>query len=636
MTIHNASPLFRKGLVYRKECSWVSTYAPRATQVEWLLYENDEAPLPFQRIPLERKEEGYFQSKCKGDLEGKYYAFSFFQNGEWSPPLLDLYVTSTGCNGHRAQILSPSSKEVEGWEVDKFENPIPISEAVIYELHVRDFTINANSGIQRKGKYIGLVETPTLTADGLASGLDHLLELGITHVQLMPAFDFDSVNESYNSSENYNWGYDPFHWMVPEGSYAQDPADGKDRIISFKRMVLALHQAGIGVIMDMVLNHFSKQRFQQLAYLYPRELFRTWPDGSFSNGSGCGNEIASEKKMARQLLIQTVLYWIKNFHIDGFRFDLMGLMDLETLEKIKLAVDVIHPNIYLYGEGWTGGATPMAQQHLAIKTNIHKIKGVGVFNDDFRDAVKGHVFASQQGGFINGEESLRPSVQFGIAGAVYHPQIDYANVNYSDGSWAVEPTQSINYISCHDNLTLWDKINWVHPELPEEEKIKIHKMGLTLLLLSQGIPFLHSGVEMLRTKFQRDNTYRDGDAINQIDWHRKLQYKDVFTFLQKLIALRKAHPAFRCDSANQIRTHLYFFNDLPDHILAFECSPHANGDEWRRILLIANNRPESFTMELPEEEWYMALESYIWYDGKRLRQPQLTVEGRDCVLLFAL
>lgn len=613
----------------------MSVYAPYATQVEWLIYENDHAPNPFQRIPMERAEEGYFHSRCRGDLEEKFYAFSFFQHGEWSSPLLDLYVTSTGCNGKRAQILAPSSLEVNGWEADDFENPLSITDAIIYELHIRDFTISANSGIQSKGKYIGLVETPTLTSDGLASGLDHLKELGITHVQLMPVFDFDSVDESFESSENYNWGYDPFHWMVPEGSYAQLPSDGKNRMISLKRMILALHQAGIGVIMDLVLNHFSENRFQQLAFLYPNELFRTWSDGSYSNGSGCGNEIATGKKLARHLLIQTVLYWIKNFHIDGFRFDLMGLMDLETLEKIRMAVDAIHPNIYLYGEGWTGGATPMDQQHLAVKTNIHKIRGVGVFNDDFRDAVKGHVFASRQGGFINGDNSLRTSVQFGLAGAVYHPQINYPEVNYSDGSWAVEPTQCVNYISCHDNLTLWDKINLIHPELPGEEKIKIHKMGLTLLLLSQGIPFLHSGIELLRTKNQRDNTYRDGDEVNQIDWHRKLQYKDVFTFLQKLIALRKVHPAFRCASGNQIRTHLYFFNNLPNHIIAFELSPHANGDEWRRILLVANNRPEPFTMELPDEEWYLALASYIWYEGKQLRERHITLEGRDCVLLFA-
>ena len=634
MTLKNASLLSYKGIVYGKECTWVSVWAPQASKVDWLLYENDQASLPFQRIPLEKNEEGYFQSKCKGDLADKYYAFSFFQNGEWSPPLLDLYVTGTGCNGKRAQILTPTAIDVEGWDSDDFDNPLPISDAVIYELHVRDFTINGNSGILHKGKYIGLVEPNTLTADGLASGLDHLKELGVTHVQLMPVFDFDSVDESYESAENYNWGYDPYHWMVPEGSYSEHPSVGKDRIVGFKQMVLGFHRAGIGVIMDLVLNHFSENRFQQLAFLYPNELFRTWPDGSFSNGSGCGNEVASEKKMARRLLIQTVLYWVKNFHIDGFRFDLMGLMDLETLEKIKLAVDAIHPNIYLYGEGWTGGNTPMDQQHLAVKTNIHKIKGVGVFNDDFRDAVKGHVFASLQGGFINGAISLRPSVQFGIAGAVYHPQIDYPKVNYSDGSWAVEPTQSINYISCHDNLTLWDKINLVQPDLPEEEKIKIHKMGLTLLFLSQGVPFIHSGAEMLRTKFQKNNTYRDSDAINQIDWHRKLQYKDVFTHVQKLIALRKAHPAFQCRMGNQIRTHLYFYNDLPQHILAFELSPHANGDEWRRILLVANSQSEPFTLDLPNEEWYIALESYIWYESKQLRQRQLTLEGRDCALLF--
>jgi pullulanase len=635
MTLKNASPFLHKGLVYKKECSWVSVFAPYATQVEWLLYENDHATLPFQKIPLEKGKDGFFQSQCKGDLEDKYYAFSFFQNGEWSPPLLDFYTKSTGCNGKRAQILAPSANDVTGWESDHFENPLPISDAIIYELHVRDFSISPNSGIRHKGKYKGLVEPKTLTADGLASGLDHLKELGITHVQLMPVFDFDSVDESYEAAENYNWGYDPYHWMVPEGSYSDHPSQAKDRIIGFKQMILAFHQAGIGVIMDLVLNHFSENRFQELVYLYPNELFRTWPDGSFSNGSGCGNEVASEKKVARQLLIQTVLYWVKNFHIDGFRFDLMGLMDLETLEKIKLAVDAVHPNIYLYGEGWTGGATPMDQQHLALKTNIHKIKGVGVFNDDFRDAVKGHVFASQEGGFINGENNCRPSVQFGITGAVYHPQIDYPKVNYSDGSWAVEPTQCINYISCHDNLTLWDKINLVQPDLPEEEKIKIHKMGLTILLLSQGIPFLHSGVEMLRTKFQRENSYKDGDAINQIDWHRKLKYKDVFTYLQKLIALRKAHPAFQCQTGNQIRTHLYFLNDLPPHILAFELSPHANGDEWRRILLVVNSSPETFNMVLPNEEWYMVLESYIWYEGKPFRQPQLTLEGRDCVMLYA-
>ncbi|MEY2904223.1 MAG: type pullulanase, partial [Bacteroidota bacterium] len=604
----------------------IEIFAPAAEKALWLIYETDDASLPILTIELQKSDNGFFHSRCQGNLIDKFYAFSFFIQNQWTNPTSDILATATGINGKKAAVIDFSRTNPKGWEKDQSPNLSSITDAVIYELHIRDFTIQSHSGL-----YNGFTEIDTIS-----SGLNHLKELGITHIQLMPVFDFDSVDESFHSPSNYNWGYDPYHWNVPEGSYSTNPSNPYSRIKELKSLILSCHKVGIGVIMDVVYNHFSSQRAAELERIAPGVFFRKWKDGSLANGSGCGNEIATQNPMVREIIIQSLEFWVKEYHIDGFRFDLMGLIDLQTLEEIKIHLQRIKPGILLYGEGWSGGNTPFLQQHRGIKNNTHRIGGIGLFNDDFRDGVKGHVFNHHQGGLISGFPNLEESVKFGLAGAVYHPQIDYSKVNYSDGSWAFSPSECINYISCHDNLTLWDKINLVNPTVSTEEKKKIHKLGLTLLLLAQGIPFLHSGVEFLRSKNFNDNSYKAGDSINQLDWNLKNIHTDVFEYVKNLIELRKNHPAFRCTSGYQIRKFLKFMSNLGPSFIAFELGPNANNDPIFKIFFAANGSQNNLHVNLPPGKWKVIIQDYVFLQNNIFAENQIDISSANCILLFLL
>jgi pullulanase len=619
-------------LNYQPDCTQIEVFAPAAEKALWLIYETDDAQLPFLSIEMQKTQDGFFKSRCQGNLLDKFYAFSFFIQNQWTKPISDITAVASGVNGKKAAIINFSATNPVGWESDISPTLASPVDAIIYELHIRDFTIHPRSGVQNPGLYLGLIENIKTTT----AGLSHLKELGITHIQLMPVFDFDSVDESYRSSLNYNWGYDPYHWNTPEGSYSSNPSDPYSRIKELKTLILECHKAGIGIIMDVVYNHFSAQRAAELQLLAPDIFFRKWQDGTLANGSGCGNEIATEHPLVRDFIIRSLEFWVKEYHIDGFRFDLMGLMDLQTIEEIKSHLNQIKPGILLYGEGWSGGNSPFLQQHRGIKNNTHRIGGIGLFNDDFRDGVKGHVFNHQQGGLISGYKGLEESVKFGLAGAVYHPQIDYSQVNYSDGSWAFSPSECINYISCHDNLTLWDKINLVNPTLPSEEKKKIHKLGLTLLLLAQGVPFLHSGVEFLRSKNFNENSYNVGDEINQLDWSLKNINSDVFEYVKRLIELRKKQPAFRCTSGSQIRKSLKFLPVLTPSTIAFELGPHANGDSVSKILFAANGSQNHIHFNLPPGKWKVVIEDYVFSEFEIIVENQIDISPSNCILLFLL
>jgi pullulanase len=618
------------------DSSRIEVFAPAAKSVHWLIFESDSATLPALTIPMKKQGNGFFTAKCDHYLIDKFYAFSFRIGNKWTQPLLDIGVIATGINGQKGGIIDFATTNPTGWETDNsplLDNPV---DAIIYELHIRDFTVHPHSGIKNRGLFEGFTELNTKSPKGHLTGLSHLKELGITHIQLMPVFDFDSVDEEIKSANNYNWGYDPYHWNVPEGSYSSDPSDPVKRIIELKSLILACHQEGIGVIMDVVYNHFSEQRALELELIAPNIFFRKWKDGSLANGSGCGNEVATEHAQVREFILKSLLFWVQEYHIDGFRFDLMGLIDLQTLEMIKSTLQTIRPNILIYGEGWTGGPSPIIQQHRGIKNNTHRIGGIGIFNDDFRDAVKGHVFNHHQGGFIQGFTGFNESVKFGIAGAVYHPQIDYSKVNYSDASWAISPSECINYISCHDNLTLWDKISVVRPELSLSEKKKIHLLGLTLLMVSQGVPFLHSGLEMLRSKKLNDNSYKSGDEINQLDWSLKHEHKDVFNYLKSCIDFRKKHPAFRCKTGEEIRKWLHFTENMPDCVLSFTLGPHANGDEINYFLFLANGSNQHFHFSLPPGEWGVIMQDYVFSNQTNALTHQIDLNPGNCMLLYLL
>jgi pullulanase len=586
------------GVFWTPEKTLIKIWAPTAKVVELRLFKDGSTSETFHKTQLQAAGNGTWSTVLFGDYEGKFYTFRI-NDGEWLAEIPDIYARCVGVNGKRGMIFNPLKTNPKDWENDKYlaiENP---TDAVIYELHVRDFTIAGNSGIENKGKFLGFTEENTQSLRGAFTGLAHLKELGITHVHLLPVNDFYTVDEE-KPEEKYNWGYDPLHFNAVEGSYSTNPADGTVRIKEFKKLVQALHLVGIGVIIDVVYNHtyFAKESvFNQTV---PGYFYRQKPDGTFANASGCGNEMATERVMVRKYIVDSLKYWQQEFHLDGFRFDLMGIYDLETIKSIQSELKKLNPNILLYGEGWAADQSPMPEQNRAVKHNLSQLTGIAGFNDDFRDALKGNHGNKKSKGFVSGLELREEAVKFGIVGAVFHPQIVYDYVETSKNPWAGEPGQCINYVSCHDNYTLWDKLKMSCPKATDDELRKMTKLAGALVLTSQGVPFLHSGVEFCRTKGGDGNSYKSPNSVNQIDWDRKTDFFDVFKYYRKLILLRKIHPAFRIPKADLIREHLSFCTEYKIGVVSYCIEGDAVGDLWERILLIFNANHSEIVIPLPE------------------------------------
>jgi pullulanase len=472
---------------------------------------------------------------------------------------------------------------------------------VIYELHVRDASIHPQSGIVNKGKFLGLTEVGTKSPMGLPTGLDYIKNLGVTHVHLLPSFDFKSLDESL-STPQYNWGYDPKNYNVPEGSYATNPFDGKVRINEFKKLIQSFHNNNIGVILDVVYNHTGDTENSIFNQLVPNYYYRQNNEGGFSNASACGNETASERPMFRKFMIESLLYWVNEYHIDGFRFDLMGIHDLKTMELIRDTLIKVKPDILLYGEGWTAGGSPLPDNKRAIKSNIQTLTGIAAFSDEIRDGLKGHVFTPSEKGFISGKHDLAESVRFGIVGGVFHPQINYNKVNYTKAPWAVEPNQTVVYTSCHDNHTLWDRLEIANPTVSVQDRTSMQKLAIGIVLTSQGISFLHAGCEFLRTKNGVENSYESPDAINQMDWVRKDANSMVTDYVQKLIQLRKTHPAFRLGNAADIRQHITFSKDPKEGLIEFSIEKAPN-EPWKYIHIMINGTDKDQNVSFPYADW---------------------------------
>ncbi|HHY16201.1 MAG TPA: type I pullulanase, partial [Firmicutes bacterium] len=529
------------GAAYTREATVFKVWAPTAKRMEVILYKNGEGG-QGSAIPLKRGSRGVWSATLEGDLEGWFYNF-LVTHGKKTSEVVDPYAKAAGVNGRRGQIVDLSKTNPEGWEQLQWlplDNPV---DAVIYEVHVRDFSSSPNSGIEAKGRYVGVVEQGTKTPRGVVTGLDHLRDLGVTHVHLLPVFDFATVDER-NPLSGYNWGYDPLNYNVPEGSYASDPYDGRIRIRELKQLILGLGQAGIGTIMDVVYNHTFQSLSSSLNKLVPGYYYRLHRDGTFSNGSGCGNELADERSMVRKLIVDSAGYWAEEYKLAGFRFDLMGLHHLDTMGAIRDRVDEINPEFLIYGEGWAGGASTLNEEQRAVKRNTSRLRRVSSFCNDLRDGIKGHVFHNAEAGFIQGA-GMEETVKFGMVGAVQHPQIDYGWVLYSRGPWAVEPSQCVLYAEAHDNLTLWDKLLITTPPEAEQERIAMIKLAHAIILTSQGIPFIHAGQDFARTKGGDPNSYQSPDHVNQLDWERKGEYLEVYEYTRGLIRLRKERPALR-------------------------------------------------------------------------------------------
>jgi len=599
-------------LVYSPQKSKFRVWAPTATQVKLLLFDNGFEGSAYEIQDMNRSEKGTWKLEINGNLKGKFYTFQVKIGEQWFEETPGMWVKATGVNGKRAAIIDFAETNPDGWDLDKRPPLKNFTDIILYEVHVRDFSVSPTSGIKNKGKFLAFTEQGTKNPSGQSTGIHHLKELGVTHVHLLPSFDYASVDETKLTENKYNWGYDPLNYNVPEGSYSTDPYNPVSRIREFKKMVQSLHNAGIRVIMDVVYNHTFTGEKSHLNLLAPGYFYRMNADSTWSNASGCGNETASERAMMRKFIIESVVYWATEYHVDGFRFDLMGIHDIETMNLIREALNKVDPTIFIYGEGWTAGDSPLPENKRAIKINAKQLQGIAVFSDDIRDALKGSWKHSEIPGFVSGIDSLEESVKFGVVGGIQHAQVDYSKLIYSKAPYVNHPTQIINYVSCHDDMCLVDKLEQSKPaDATPDELIRFNKLAQTVVFTSQGIPFIYAGEEVYRNKKGVHNTYQSPDSINKIDWSFKEKYNDVYNYYKGLIALRKAHTSFRMTTQEQVQQNLSFLNINVPNVVAFTLNGHANGDMWKDILVIYNGNRKNVKVGIPAGEW-----NVICHDGQ--------------------
>ncbi|RSK50804.1 type I pullulanase [Hymenobacter rigui] len=595
------------GLTFQQGQARLRVWAPTAEKLQLKLYAKGTGGSPAAEYAMQKSVGGTWVYTLPDQPAGRFYVVQATIKGQTMAEVPDPYVHAVGLNGQRGALLDPATASPAGWEEDARPELKQPTDVVIGELHVRDLSMHPQSGVQQKGKYLGLTEAGTRGPGGVKTGLDHLAELGITHLHLLPTNDFSSVDESRLADNQYNWGYDPLHYSAPEGSSATDPADPASRIRELKQVVQTLHRRGLRLVLDVVYNHTTAVGRTSFEQLVPGYYYRHRPDGTLSDAAACGNEIASERPMVRKLIVESVAYWAREFHADGFRFDLMGVLDLRTMRAVRVALDQQDHSIFVYGEGWTAGSSPLPEAERALKANVLKLDRVAAFSDELRDGVKGHFARQTEPGFASGRPGLEESVKFGIVAATQHPQLDYTKVNYSKAPWAASPAQTINYVACHDDMVLWDKLAASNPGASEEERLRMDLLSNTIVFTSQGVPFLPIGDEFLRTKFGSHNSYNQPDSINQIDWNRKVQYGRVFAFYRQLIALRKAHPAFRLPTQELIQQHLEFLPNLPATTIGYRLKNHAGGDEWNTIVVLFNGNRQPARLPVPAGRYTVVL-----------------------------
>ena len=589
-------------MTYTKEVSSFKLNAPsKAKSVKVNIYNKGVGGEVLKTVKMKRNGTDQWTADIPGDLKGLYYTFQVQTGRKAMQETPGVFAKAVAVNGRRAAIVDMGETNPEGWDNDRrplTKSPVDL---VIYEMHHRDFSISPTSGLKNKGKFLALTEPKAVY---------YLKNLGVNAVHLLPSFDYASVDESKPDVPQYNWGYDPLNYNVPEGSYSTDASCPVARIREFKQMVQALHKAGIRVILDVVYNHTFNIEESNFNLTYPGYYFRTTADGKISDGSGCGNETASEKPLMRQFMIESVLYWAKEYHIDGFRFDLMGIHDIETMNLIRKALDEVDPNIYMYGEGWSAGSCAYPVEKLAMKANTRQLDRIGAFCDDMRDAIRGPFNDDHKAAFLGAVPGNEESIRFGIAGCIDHPQIDMSKVNYSKAPWANSPAQMISYISCHDDMCVVDRLKASIPGITTDELIRLDLLGQTMVFTSQGVPFIYAGEEVLRDKKGVHNSFKSPDYINAIDWTNKDRYPQVFDYYRGLMELRRNHPAFRMADASMVRQHLEFI-PTSDCTICFRLKDNANGDSWQDIIVILNASKKAQKVAIPEGCWTSVCEGGI-------------------------
>lgn len=599
---------FQNEVVYTPEQTTINVFAsPKATSVKMRIYDSGTDGSLLKTVELDNNGDSTWHTTVIGDLKGKFYTFDT-GNGECA----GLFAKAVGVNGQRGAIIDMKATNPVGWNSDKKCYPSSPVNLVIYEMHHRDFSIDPSSGINHKGKFLALTEE---------KAINHLKKLGINAVHLLPSFDYASVDETRKDKPQYNWGYDPVNYNVPDGSYATDAYTPETRIREFKQMVMALHKANINVILDVVYNHTFNVEGSNFQRMYPDYFYRKTADGKYSNGSGCGNETASERNAMRRFMIESVKYWVNEYHIDGFRFDLMGVHDIETMNEIRTALDSIDKRIFVYGEGWSAGNCAYPQDKLGMKANIKEMPRIAAFCDDMRDALRGPFNNDHEGAFLAGIAGFEESIKFGIAGCIEHGQVDMSKVNYSKKAWASEPTQMIAYVSCHDDMCLTDRLRASIKDITEEELIRLDLLAQTTVFTSQGIPFILAGEELLRDKKGVHNSFNSPDSINHIDWNNIDRYPQVFEYYSRLIALRHNHPAFRLGTAAAVRRSLEFL-PTQDCVVAFTLKDNAGGDAWKNITVILNSNRKDVEMNITDGTHII-----VCYNGKIEEKGIKTVKG---------
>ena len=581
-------------VTYTPQQTTFQLFAPAdAKKVVVRIYKDGQGGKALKTIKMTQKN-GIWTATVAGDLMNKFYTFDM---GRGECP--GVFAKAVGINGKRGAIIDREKTFPEHWCCD--EHPIIKSpvDLVIYELHHRDFSI-ARPDAKYPGKFMALTEP---------WAIEHLKSLGVNAVHILPSYDYGSVDETRLSDNKYNWGYDPVNYNVPEGGYSTNPYDPYCRIREFKEMVNALHEAGIAVILDVVFNHTYDIEHSNFQRTYPDYYYRKTADGQYSNGSGCGNETASDQPMMRQFMIESVKYWYNEYRVDGFRFDLMGCHDIETMNAIRAELNKLDPSILIYGEGWSAGACALPNEKLGMKANIPQMPGIAAFSDEMRDALRGPFSDDTVSGWLGRLNTHKPgqfagdveveSLKFGIVGGIQHPQVNMKKVNYSQKPWALEPTQMLAYVSCHDDMCLVDRLKASIPKLKEDELIRLDLLAQTAVFTSQGVPFMLSGEELLRTKQGVHNSFESPDSINRLDWSNKERYPQVFKYYSDLITLRRNHPAFRLGDANLVRKHLEFL-EAPDGVVAFQLKNYAGRDDWRNIIVILNPSRKTATVNIPK------------------------------------
>lgn len=578
-------------MTYSKEATAFRLNAPsKAKGVKIHIYNEGAGGDKVQTVKMKRTATDTWTANVKGDLKGKFYTFQVETAKKTMQETPGVFAKAVGVNGKRAAVIDMAETNPEGWDADKRPLTKSPTDLVIYELHHRDFSISPTSGLKNKGKFLALTEPKAIY---------YLKTLGVNAIHILPSFDFASVDESQPNVAQYNWGYDPLNYNVPEGSYSTDATKPSVRIKEFKQMVQELHKAGIRVILDVVYNHTFNINESNFTLTYPGYYYRTTKDGKPSDGSGCGNETASEKPLMREFMIESALYWAKEYHIDGFRFDLMGVHDIETMNLVRKALDTVDPNIYIYGEGWSAGQCAYPTEKLATKANTKQLDRIGAFCDDMRDGIRGPFSDDHKSGILGAIANNEESIKFGIAGCIDHPQIDINKVNYSKAAWTNSPAQMIAYVSCHDDMCLVDRLKASIPGITTDEIIRLDLLAQTFVFTAQGVPFIYAGEEVLRDKKGVHNSYKSPDYINAIDWTYKDHYPQVFDYYRSLIELRRNHPAFRMADADMVRRHLEFL-DAPQNVVAFRLKDHANGDAWQDIIVIMNGNKTAQKVSIPQ------------------------------------